>query len=37
MKDFAEYTGGRAFFVNKASELAGVYAQIADELRTSST
>ena len=33
MKDFAEYTGGRAFFVNKASELAGVYAQIADELR----
>ncbi len=33
LKDFSEFTGGRAFFVNKASELAEVYARIADELR----
>jgi VWFA-related protein len=33
LRDFAEQTGGRAFFVSKADELAGVYAAIADELR----
>jgi Ca-activated chloride channel family protein len=33
LKEFAEYTGGRAFFVDKASELAGVYQRIAEELR----
>ena len=29
-----EVTGGRAFFVKKASELAEVYQRIAEELRT---
>ena len=33
LKDFPETTGGRAFFVKKASELAGVYERIALELR----
>jgi len=33
LKEFPEVTGGRAFFVEKASELAGVYEQIALELR----
>ena len=33
LKDFSEVTGGRAFFVNKAEELAGVYQRIALELR----
>jgi Ca-activated chloride channel family protein len=34
LKDFAEYTGGRAFFVRKAQDLAGVYQRIAEELRS---
>ncbi len=34
LRKFAEFTGGRAFFVKKASELAGVYERIAQELRT---
>src|SRR4029077_3526281 len=33
LKEFAETTGGRAFFVAKASQLAEVYRKIADELR----
>lgn len=33
LKDLSGATGGRAFFVDKASELADVYARIADELR----
>lgn len=33
IKEFSEETGGRAFFVNKASELGDVYRKIADELR----
>jgi hypothetical protein len=33
LREFAETTGGRAFFVGKASELGSVYQQIADELR----
>lgn len=33
LKDFAEQTGGRAFFVDKASELADTYQKISDELR----
>jgi VWFA-related protein len=32
LKSLAEETGGRAFFVDEASELSGVYAQIAEEL-----
>ena len=31
---FSEATGGRFFFVKKASDLAGVYEKIAEELRT---
>ena len=34
LKRFASFTGGRAFFVEDASELAEVYARIAAELRT---
>jgi Ca-activated chloride channel family protein len=34
LRDFAEFTGGRAFFVKKASELGEVYQRIAEELRT---
>ena len=34
LKEFAEVTGGRAFFVKKASELGKVYRRIAEELRT---
>jgi Ca-activated chloride channel family protein len=34
LKKFADVTGGRAFFVKRASELAEVYAKIAEELRT---
>ena len=34
LKDFAQETGGRSFFPGKAEELAGVYKQIADELRS---
>lgn len=33
LKDFAETTGGRAFFVAKANQLAEVYKKIAEELR----
>jgi Ca-activated chloride channel family protein len=33
LREFAEVTGGRAYFVNKAKELAGVYQRIAEELR----
>ncbi len=33
LKELAEVTGGRSFFVGKASQLADVYRQIADELR----
>jgi Ca-activated chloride channel family protein len=33
LKDFSETTGGRAFFVAKASQLAEVYSKIAEELR----
>ncbi len=34
LKEFAEVTGGRAFFVGKAKDLEGVYQRIAEELRT---
>lgn len=33
LKDFSDVTGGRAFFVSKASELGEVYQKIAEELR----
>lgn len=33
LKEFASATGGRAYFVSKAKELAGVYQKIAEELR----
>ena len=33
LKEFSEMTGGRAFFVSKASQLAEVYRKIAEELR----
>jgi VWFA-related protein len=33
LKEFPDVTGGRAFFVDKVSELAGVYERIALELR----
>ena len=33
LKELAEMTGGRSFFVAKASQLAEVYRKIADELR----
>lgn len=32
LSDFAEFTGGRAFFVKKPEELAAAYQRIADEL-----
>ena len=32
LRQFAQETGGRAFFVQKAEELSGAYGQIADEL-----
>jgi Ca-activated chloride channel homolog len=32
LRQLAQETGGRAFFVQKAEELSGVYGQIADEL-----
>lgn len=32
LRQFAQETGGRAFFVQKAEELTSVYGQIADEL-----
>jgi Ca-activated chloride channel family protein len=33
LKEFSETTGGRAFFVSKASQLEEVYRKIAEELR----
>ena len=33
LKEFSDTTGGRAFFVTKASQLAEVYRKIAEELR----
>jgi VWFA-related protein len=33
LRQFAESTGGRAFFVGKATELESVYQQIAEDLR----
>jgi Ca-activated chloride channel family protein len=33
LKAFAEETGGRAYFVGEATDLAGTYAQIAEELK----
>jgi Ca-activated chloride channel family protein len=33
LKEFSETTGGRAFFVSKAKDLAEVYRKIAEELR----
>jgi Ca-activated chloride channel homolog len=33
LKEFAETTGGRAYFVSKATELKEVYQRIAEELR----
>jgi Ca-activated chloride channel family protein len=33
LKEFSEMTGGRPFFVSKASQLAEVYRKIAEELR----
>jgi Ca-activated chloride channel family protein len=32
LRQLAQETGGRAFFVQKAEELSGIYGQIADEL-----
>ena len=34
LSTIAEETGGRAFFISAAAELAGVYAEIEEELRT---
>ena len=33
LNEFAQVTGGKAFFVDKAEELSAVYQRIADELR----
>ena len=37
MRQFAQETGGRAFFANQASELSGLYSQISDELSSQYT
>jgi Ca-activated chloride channel family protein len=37
LRQLAQETGGRAFFPNTATELAGIYAQIADELSSQYT
>jgi len=37
LKQFSQETGGRAFFPNQVSDLAGVYGQIADELSSQYT
>ena len=37
MRQLAQETGGRAFFPNRLEDLAGVYAQIADELSSQYT
>lgn len=34
LKDFANFTGGRTYYVKKATELGGVYHRIAEELRS---
>lgn len=34
LSDFSEFTGGRSYFVKRASELGRVYQRIAEELRT---
>jgi Ca-activated chloride channel family protein len=34
LTELAEATGGRAFFVDRADELAGVYGRIGEELRS---
>ena len=37
MRQFAQETGGRAFFPNQISELADIYGQISDELSSQYT
>jgi Ca-activated chloride channel family protein len=37
LRQFAQETGGRSFFVQKAEELSGAYGQIADELSSQYT
>jgi Ca-activated chloride channel family protein len=37
LRQFAQETGGRSFFVQKAEELTGAYGQIADELSSQYT
>ena len=37
LRQFSQETGGRAFFPNQLSDLAGVYGQIADELSSQYT
>jgi Ca-activated chloride channel homolog len=37
LRQFAQETGGRAFFPNQIADLAGVYGQIADELSSQYT
>jgi Ca-activated chloride channel homolog len=37
LKQFSQETGGRAFFPNQVSDLAGIYGQIADELSSQYT
>ena len=37
LRQFAQETGGRAFFPNQVAELAGIYGQISDELSSQYT
>jgi Ca-activated chloride channel homolog len=37
MRQFSQETGGRSFFPNQVSDLAGIYAQISDELSSQYT
>ena len=37
LRQFSQETGGRAFFPNQVSDLAGVYGQISDELSSQYT
>ena len=37
LRQLAQETGGRSFFVQQAEELSGVYGQIADELSSQYT
>jgi Ca-activated chloride channel homolog len=37
MRQFAQETGGRAFFANQIADLAGIYGQISDELSSQYT